>query len=218
MPSVRRIAICIAIVLAMAHFSIAAESANVDAIVNRLQHRYQTTKSFRADFTDEIIPVGGMKRDRAGTIQYHKGGQMRWEFTGSDPETIVSDGKQLYDYQPDLNQVLEIPVEKAFRSAPAAAFLLGVGNVKREFEAHAVANAPADSLQHIVLKSRSGKDGIVELGIDPATSNIVTLKLSDDLGNVSMMRFTNIATDIALDDKVFAFEVPPGTDIVKPKE
>ena len=60
---------------------------------------------------------------------------MRWEFSGEDQELIVSDGKQLYNYQPDLNQVIETPLAQAFRSSSFAAFMLGIGNVQRDFNA-----------------------------------------------------------------------------------
>ena len=55
--------------------------------------------------------------------------------SGEDQELIVSDGKQLYNYEPDLNQVIETPLEQAFRSSSFAAFLLGIGNVQRDFNA-----------------------------------------------------------------------------------
>ena len=104
----------------------AATSPQLKALISRLQKHYQETNSFSAKFKEEISPAGGIKREREGTVYYRKPGRMRWEFGGQDQEIIVSDGKQLYSYQPDLNQVIETPIEQAFRSSSAASFLLGI--------------------------------------------------------------------------------------------
>src|SRR5271166_58018 len=110
-------------------------SPQLKTLLNRLQKHYQQTNSFSAKFKEQIIPAGGAKREREGTVYYRKPGRMRWEFDGQDNEIIVSDGKLLYSYQPDLNQVIETPLEEAFRSSSVAAFLLGIGNIERDFDA-----------------------------------------------------------------------------------
>ncbi len=67
---------------------------------------------------------------------------MRWEFETPDKQTIVSDGETLYSYDPDLNQVSETPLKQALKSSSAISFLLGIGNINRDFKA-AFANPPA---------------------------------------------------------------------------
>ena len=116
---------------------------------------------------------------------------MRWEFEGQDQELIVSDGKQLYSYQPDLNQVIETPLEQAFRSSSVAAFLLGIGNIQRDFDASVPAKPPADGLKHIALKPKNGGDS-VEMGLDPSTLDLRTLRLTDALGDVTELSFSDI--------------------------
>lgn len=184
------------------------------SLLDRLQRHYRDTASFSASFKQEITPTGGMKREREGIVYYRKPGRMRWEFGGADQETIVSDGKDLYTYHPDLNQVIETPIEQAFRSSSAASFLLGVGNVERDFKASVPSGAPADGLTHVMLEPKAGGDTI-EMGLDPKTLDIRTLRLTDQLGDVTLLAFSDIKTGIALDDKLFLFTPPAGADIVK---
>jgi outer membrane lipoprotein carrier protein len=191
------------------------DSPQLKTLLDRLQKHYQQTTSFSAKFKEQITPAGGAKREREGTVYYRKPGRMRWEFGGQDQEIIVSDGKQLYSYQPDLNQVIETPVEQAFRSSSVAAFLLGIGNIERDFEARLPAtSAPADGLKHVVLKPKNAGDTI-EMGLDAKTLDLRTLRLTDALGDVTELSFTNINYDAPLDDKLFAFIPPAGADIVK---
>ncbi len=197
-------------------WSAQGESPALKTLLDRLQRHYQQTTSFRAKFQETLTLAGNaeMRRQRDGTVYYRKPGRMRWEFGGSEPETIVSDGTTLFTYQPDLNQVIETPLEQAFRSSSAAAFLLGVGDLERDFQAAPPSAAPSDGLKHVVLTPRAGGDTI-EMGLDPATLDIRTLRVTDQVGNVTYLGFSEIKTGLALDDKMFMFTPPAGTDIVK---
>jgi outer membrane lipoprotein carrier protein len=205
----------IALIAVATSIQAASESSpQLRTMLDRLQKHYQQTTSFSAKFTEEISPAGGAKRERAGTVYYRKPGQMRWEFAGQDQEIIVSDGKLLYSYQPDLNQVLETPLEQAFKSSGTAAFLLGIGNVQRDFDASMPATAPADGLTHVVLKPKNGSDSF-EMGVDPKTLDLKSLRLTDALGDVTELAFSDIKRDAPLDAKLFTFIPPAGADIVK---
>lgn len=183
-------------------------------VVARLQQHYDCTRSFRAAFSEELSSPGGMKRTRTGTVYFKKVGRMRWEFSAPTSETIVSDGKLVYDYEPDLNQVVEVPVSKALKTN-ATAFLLGLGNLKRDFDAALRANPPDDGLIHLLLTPKGGGDQM-ELGLDPRSYNIVNFMLTDQVGNVTKLKFDHIEADPALNNSLFTFTVPPGADIVTP--
>jgi outer membrane lipoprotein carrier protein len=212
--SVAVLTVVLAIAMPLYAASDNSGSPQLKALLDRLQKHYQQTNSFTAKFKEEISPAGGMKREREGTVYYRKPGRMRWEFEGQDQELIVSDGKQIYSYQPDLNQVVETPLEQAFRSSSFAAFLLGIGNVQRDFDASVPAKPTADGLKHITLKPKNGGD-VIEMGLDPSTLDLKTLRLTDALGDVTALTFADFKNDAPVDDKLFAFIPPAGADIVR---
>ncbi len=188
-------------------------ASDLNTIVRRLQRHYQETSSFDAKFREQVASVGGVKRDLEGTIKYRRPGRLRWDFAPPQQETIVADGTTLYVFQPDLSQVIEAPLARAFRTSAAAALLLGMGNVERDF-AVSLPVAPArDNLVHLMLVARA--DGTrIALGLDPATYDIVTAALTDQLGNVTSLAFSDIRTNISLDETLFTFRVPDGVDVV----
>ncbi|MGH7934598.1 MAG: outer membrane lipoprotein chaperone LolA [Candidatus Binataceae bacterium] len=190
-----------------------ARSPEIRALLEHLQRHYQETSTLSAKFTQTVTHAGGMTRTRTGTLALRKPGQMRWEFTGEQPETIVSDGETIFDYDPGLNQVVESPLKQAFRTSAAAAFLLGVGNVERDFNAAAPASTPSDDLRYVTLTPKGGGDRI-EVGINANTFDIETLKLEDGLGNTTALRFTDTRTNVPLAASLFTFRVPQGADIV----
>jgi outer membrane lipoprotein carrier protein len=191
-----------------------ADKGELETILRHLQRHYQLTGSFSARFAEKITPVGGMERKREGTVYYRRPGRMRWEFAPPQAELIVSDGERIYTYQPDLNQVMETPLKAAFRSSSVTSFLLGMGNIERDFDASLPPPGKSeDSLVRVDLAPKGGGQKI-ELGLDPKTYDVANLKLIDALGNVTRISFADIKTNIALKDALFIFKVPRGADVV----
>lgn len=190
-----------------------AAAASLDTLLDRLQRHYQATKSFSAKFDETITRVGAAPLQRRGVIYYEKPGKLRWEFEGSQPETIVSDGKTIYDYDPALNQVVETPLAQALHSQAAAAFLLGAGNVKRDFKAEAILAPNSNGLAHVALTPINGGERI-EAGIERKTYNIMTLSIGDAMGNRTDLSFNNIELNQPLHASQFRFTPPDGADIV----
>ncbi|HEY6395334.1 MAG TPA: outer membrane lipoprotein carrier protein LolA [Candidatus Binataceae bacterium] len=186
----------------------------MNKLIAAIQHHYQVTTSFKANFKEQITPAGGLRKYREGVVYIQKPGKMRWEFAAPEQQTIVSDGITLYSYEPDLNQVIETPLKQALRSSGATSFLLGMGDIRRDFDASLPSNPSSDSLRHIILRPRGGKDRI-EFAVDPKTYDISALILTDQLGDVTELKFDHFQDNIELADSLFTFTVPAGADIVK---
>ena len=186
----------------------------LDAILKRIQTHYQKTISLKAKFSENIAAADGRNRERSGMVYYRKPGKMRWDFGGPEAETIVSDGQELYTYAPDLNQVMKAPLDRVFKSSAPVAFLLGVGDIKRDFKASIPASPPSDGLVHVALTPKSGGE-VIELGLDPHSYDLVWMKIADQLGNTTTLHLDEIHTNVALNDSLFVFEPPKGADIVE---
>ncbi len=187
--------------------------SDLKQVLTRLQRHYRDTNSFSAKFNEEISTVGAPKRERSGVVSFRKPGRMRWEFAAPEVQTIVSDGEMLYSYDPELNQVVETPLKQALRSSSATSFLLGIGNINRDFKA-AFANPPApNELVNLILDAKTGGYKI-EVGLDPKTYNLTKLTLTDQLGDVTKIDFSDVRDNVDLPDSTFAFKAPAGADIV----
>src|ERR1700687_3088317 len=193
----------------------AGQPAELRSVLAGLQRHYQQTDSFSASFKETVARVGAPPRDRAGTVCYRKPGRVRFEFGEPQPETIVSDGKLLYDYDPGLNQVMETPLKSAIKTQAAAAFLLGVGNVQRDFKATRMATPANDSLTYLLMTPKRGGEDIV-VGLDPHTMNIMSLRLADALGNITEFQFSGIETNVLIEASRFDFKTPDVAVVIIP--
>lgn len=190
-----------------------SDKVSLKSVVDKMQHHYNTTNSFSANFKETIVAVGAPKRTRQGTVLFHKPGRMRWEFAQPDLQTIVSDGKQLYSYEPDLNQVVETPLAQAISSSGTAGFLLGIGDISRDFDVSAPKAQAPDGRIHVALKPKASNDRF-EVALDPKTYDIVGFTMTDQLGDVTTLEFSDVRDNVALDDAQFSFTVPAGADVV----
>ena len=189
-----------------------AQRAELKATLQRVQAHYKDTRTLRAKFDEVILAASGGRRQRQGTVYFEKPGKMRWEFGEPHAETIVSDGKDFYDYAPDLNQVMRTPVRRAFKSAAPVAFLLGMGDMERDFKA-LVPPPSSDGLLHVSLVPKGGGD-VVELGLDPKNYNLASARVADQIGNITTLNFSDLQSNVALDGSLFHFEAPKGADVI----
>src|ERR1041385_3220262 len=120
--------------LAAARAATGVESA--DEVVQRVQQRYDTTKDFTANVRQEMQLAKAEKTLTAtGSVAFKRGGLMRWTLENHDRQVIVADGKTLWFYEPDEQQVLKAPFQVAFRSTTPISFLTGVGRIAEDFKA-----------------------------------------------------------------------------------
>jgi outer membrane lipoprotein carrier protein len=187
-------------------------------VVRKLQARYDATKDFTADFTQTVEAVTlGKPLQSTGQVFFKRPGRMRWEFLEPEKQTIVADGKLLWVYQPEHHQVLKTPFRAAFQSATPISFLLGVGQLKNDFDATLLSSGP-DVVRLKLVPKREHEIGVLVLDVGSQTYDIVAAEVTDPLGNVTRLAFSNLQRDVGLDDSPFTFIVPPGTDVVEPPQ
>lgn len=202
------------IAVCVLHSAFLAQAASVPDIVKRLQARYDSTAGFRADFTQEIESATlGQKIEARGTVTFKKPGRMRWEF--SEPQQVlVSDGKFFWFYQPAEKQVLRTPFQQAFSSSTPASFLLGVGQLDQDFTV-SLTSETSDAYQlRLMPKKDPEAIGLLDLEVSAKTFDILQATVTDPLGNITRLRFSNIDRSTPIDDTPFRFTAPPGVDVI----
>jgi outer membrane lipoprotein carrier protein len=140
---------------------------------------------------------------------------MRWEFRTPQKQSIISDGSTLWIYQPDERQVLKAPFSAGFVSTTPVSFLAGVGRIKDDFEV--AIDRRGCNAQRIYLKlvPKSSPDiGTLTLAVTRPTHDIVEAAVTDPIGNVTTLSFSNLERNVEPADDEFHFVVPEGVDVV----
>jgi outer membrane lipoprotein carrier protein len=194
-----------------------APQPKVGDVVRKLQTRYDATKDFTADFTQAVEAATlGKALESSGQVFFKRPGRMRWEFLEPEKQTIVADGQTLWVYQPAHHQVLKTPFRAAFQSAAPVSFLFGVGELSKEFDPSLVTSPGAGVIRLKLVPKQEREIGVLVLDVDPQTYDIAAAEVTDPLGNVTRLKFSNLKRDVGLADSKFTFTTPPGTDVVEP--
>ena len=194
----------------------AAESESADAVVDRLQRNYDATSDFVADFSQETeVKTLNRALKTSGKLTYKRPGKMLWRYDTPKDQFVLADGKHLYFYQPEQSQIIKSPLQNAFRTDIPLSFLLGLGNLKKDFNATLKA---AEEKQHILRlepKSDAGGYSDILMGVSRATSDILWVSVRDGAGNLTTIRFSDMRKGTGVNDSLFNLQVPKGADIVE---
>src|SRR5215475_8074289 len=83
--------------------------SNIDA----LQKKYSQIKDLKMDFVQNYQSPRHSPRTETGILYLRRPGMMRWEYQSPSQKLFVSDGKTIYFYLPDENQVQKVPVKES---------------------------------------------------------------------------------------------------------
>ncbi len=188
----------------------------VTEIVARLQTRYQETRGFQADFVQQVEAARfGYTLSSQGKVFFKKPGKMRWDFS-QPAQLLISDGAFLWFYQAAEHQVVKTPFHQAFQSHTPLSFLTGVGHLEDDFAVSLQDTAAETYILNLSPKRDADATGHLTLAVDATTFDIVRATVSDPLGNITRLHFTNITRNLPLPDSLFQFTVPAGADIIEP--
>ena len=184
-------------------------------IAAALQKKYDAIKDFTADFVHDS--EGGLLRKRQterGVVQVKKPGKMRWDYKAPEPKVFVSDGRRIYLHVPADNQVIVSPVPEQDQATTAVMFLVGKGNLTRDFTvSYAEGREPDTYALRLQPKLPERDYDWLQIVVDRRTLQIRSLSAADSQGGRSTFQFSNFKENVGLSDKTFTFKIPRGADV-----
>ena len=199
-----------------ANLSLAAESRSAEAVVDGLQKSYDATSDFVADFTQQTeVKTLNRTLKAFGKLSFKRPGKMFWRYEEPKNQFVLTDGKHLYFYQPEQNQVIKSPLKNAFRGDIPLSFLLGLGNLKKDFNATLKASDESQNVLRLEPKGEAGGYSEILLGVSKSASDILWASVRDAAGNLTTLRFSAMRKGVGVNDSLFQVKIPDGADIVE---
>ena len=180
--------------------------------VERFQAYLRSTQTASADFDQQVFDREKKLVQRSrGSFTLQRPGRFRWSYAQPYAQLIVGDGKRVWIYDEDLNQVTVRAMAKALGSTPAA-LLAGAADVERAFE---LSDAGArDGLEWVEAKPREREAGFERIRLGLGTVGVQAMELTDHFGQTTLLRFSNIARNPRVDPDAFRFVPPKGADVL----
>jgi outer membrane lipoprotein carrier protein len=192
------------------------QSAELDPLINGLQAKYNKLSSLSADFTQIYNAPGQRTRRESGHLLLKKPGKMRWDYTAPEAKLFLSDGKWLYEYVAAERYASRSSVKASGDMRAPFAFLLGRGNLRRdfkriEFAQESPVRAGDKVLRMIPKRAADFKELVIE--IEPASLQIARLTLVESGGARSDFLFSNVRDNAPASEAQFVFKAPAGVEV-----
>jgi len=197
-----------AIALAVAAMPAVAADARV-----QLQRFVNDVSSATGRFTQQVTGAQEQSRPRqAGEFSFQRPGKFRWHVLQPYEQLVVSDGKVLRQYDPDLAQLTERPVDQSIGASPAA-ILFGSGRLEDAFDLSDLEDR--DGLSWLRARPNAGDAGFAHVDIGFADGLPRRLELLDAFGQTTRIGLSDIVPNAAPPAGAFDFKAPPDVDVVR---
>ncbi|SDY21936.1 outer membrane lipoprotein chaperone LolA [Acinetobacter kyonggiensis] len=173
----------------------------------------QTTKATSASKAPQKKGLTGqhMNQTFKGVMKVARPGKFFWETTSPSKQTIVTSGKTVWIYDPDLQQAVRQSLDDQVANTPA---LLLSGNTNQIMQSYRVTQPDKTKTYYTLLpKDRDGafQSLTISFGANKAPSLMI---LEDSLGQTTYVRFNNVKLNPSIAASTFNFAPPKGTDII----
>ena len=173
-------------------------------------------KTLRTEFSQVVTDSKGRQvQDARGRLVIVRPGRFRWELTpsgaGSSPQLMVADGKNLWFYDRDLEQVSVKPASSALTATPAG-LLSGDGNIRELFTVSPAGRK--DGLDWVLVTPKEDDADFREARLAFAKSELKRMVLKDKLGQTVNLDFETSERNRPVAEAEVKFTPPPEADVI----
>lgn len=173
-------------------------------------------KTLRVSFSQSITDSAGRKTDQStGALVVSRPGKFRWEIhgksAGAAAQLLVADGRNVWFFDPDLEQVTVKPMDAALSATPAM-LLSGGADVRSAFE---ISNEPASGgLEWVRVAPRAAEADFREALLGFGAGELKRMILKDKLGQTAVLEFDHTRRNAPVKQDEVSFTPPKGADVI----
>jgi outer membrane lipoprotein carrier protein len=177
-----------------------------------LQNKLNAIGTMTANFSQVVKAKKKTVSKSSGVMALQRPGRFRWKTSEPMEQLIVADGKKMWIYDIELEQVSVKKQEKGL-GGTAALFLSGYSNqVTKDFD---VSEKEDGHLMVFDLKAKANKESFQRVKLIFNKDRLTGLELYDQLGQITYVRLSQIKANAKLANTLFQFSPPKGVDVVK---
>ncbi|MCG8428223.1 MAG: outer membrane lipoprotein chaperone LolA [Chromatiales bacterium] len=145
-----------------------------------------------------------------GVFYLQRPNRFRWDYQIPEEQLIVADGRQVWLYDPELEQVSVQSQKKALRGTPAMLLISGEP-ITDHFTVVDLGERGALSWVELTPHDEEGQFSRILLAF--ADNQLQRIEMADQFGQITRFRFFAIDTQPVFNSGLFTFTPPLNTDI-----
>jgi outer membrane lipoprotein carrier protein len=148
----------------------------------------------------------------SGRVWLSRPGKFKWSYEKPYQQLMVCDGKDLWQYDPDLAQAMVRPAAGTLQGTPAQ-LLTDRAALDQHFTIEAAGTEGGAQRVRLVPKAADSDFKSIELWLKGGAPS--RMRFFDPLGGTSDVEFSDVRTNLKLDAKLFRFDPPKGTEVIR---
>lgn len=193
----------VALSILFGYVGVHAEQA--ERLVDLLSNNDSLSGTFKQSLLDER---GDTMQVNQGLFFFKNPGYLRWETIDPFPQLLISDRKQVWIYDPDLEQVTVRDVQV---SQDNLFLLLFSGDIQG---IHKYYDISLNSDAIFVLSPKAERSDFSEVRIQFSDNFIESIVVKDTLSQTSLFEFSRVVVDENLSQTLFVFTPPDNVEVI----
>ncbi len=178
-----------------------------------LQRFYKEINSYSASFEQTVLDEKWkLLEASSGEFLIQRPGKFRWHYTVPSEQLIVGDGKQIWIYDVELEQITHRKSSDAISQTPAM-LLSGKGDLNENFILEEARNR--DGMEWVRMIPKNLDSGFTNIHIGFLKGKLKIIEMQDSFGQSTQMRFSDIQENGNIPEKSFIFNPPENVDVIE---
>jgi outer membrane lipoprotein carrier protein len=191
------------------------KSSDLNSLIDGLQRKYSRMQGLAADFVQVYMGSDGRIIRESGQLFLRRPGKARWDYASPERKLFLSDGKKVYFYVYGERTATVSPIKETVDPQIPFLFLLGQGNLKRDFSRIEVAGGEATAgsdNQVLRLFPKKAPEEFKQLLVEVTVSSFEVRRMVIFERSGARMDFflSNVRENFVAGDEQFRFSPPPG--------
>jgi len=201
--------------LSLLALPVAAADTVLTHLLDSVESRYNGAQTLQVTFQETYFGPNRGRQTESGDLYLRKPGRMRWDYKTPTGKLFLSDGKQVYFYNPTTNRAEKTKLRETEDMRAPLAFLLGKLDFSKDFTNFQLRNAGNEAVITAVPKSDKLPYKQVEFTVSPLKSYAIQrLVVTGQDGSLLTFSFGNEVVNPNLSEKLFRFQLPQGAQWV----
>ncbi len=176
--------------------------------VQQLTKLLSDFQAMQANFTQVV----NSKQTNKGTMAIQRPGKFRWQIESPNKQVIIADGKNIWIYDVDLEQAVKQKMNAQYGVNPAMLLSGSVTELQKYFSVTKLKKTPGLWFE---LKPKQQNSMFQSVQMQFVDGQLKSMLVSDNLGNKSVITFSNAIINAKSNPNLFKFTAPKGVDVIE---
>lgn len=189
-----------------------ADDKAAQALTQILGQYHSLTANFVQTSTDDQGNGDKLEQRSTGRMSVLRPNFFRWDTLTPLKQYIISDGRNIWIYDIDLQQVTIEPAHQMLDQAPAALLTNNTQELTHEFKI--TQQNATQAGQWFILESKNSQDLYHKIKLNFIQNKLNIMEVENAAGQATKVQFTDVQMNPAMPKDSFKVKVPKNVDVI----